>query len=123
MVDQGDDQSREWILQRRGRVTASSFGEITKAKSRARHIGHLTFVQQITYEKAIKLAMIMNKELVICIYNTSKNIIMTAQQYKRQVFISTIRYASASINTIFKQLLIVYHLSCRPIGWVHHLMG
>ena len=29
-VDQGDDQSGEWIVQCRGRATASSFGEITK---------------------------------------------------------------------------------------------
>ena len=31
-VDQVDDQSGEWLLQCRGRVTASSFGEITKQR-------------------------------------------------------------------------------------------
>jgi len=32
-VDQGDDQSGEWVLQRRGRVTASCFGETVKHRA------------------------------------------------------------------------------------------
>ena len=32
-VDQGDDQSGEWILQRRGHVTASSFSDIVKRRA------------------------------------------------------------------------------------------
>ena len=32
-VDQGDDQSGEWIVQRWGRVTTSSFGEIIKRRA------------------------------------------------------------------------------------------
>ena len=32
-VDQEDDQSGEWIVQRRGRVTASSFGDIIKRRA------------------------------------------------------------------------------------------
>lgn len=32
-VDQGDDQSGEWIVQRRGRVTASFFGETIKRRA------------------------------------------------------------------------------------------
>ena len=29
-VDQGDDQSGEWVVQRQGRVTASTFGDIVR---------------------------------------------------------------------------------------------
>ena len=32
-VDQGDDESDEWILQRQGRTTASQFREIIKRKA------------------------------------------------------------------------------------------
>ena len=32
-VDQGDDESGEWVLQRRGRVTASTFGDIVRRKA------------------------------------------------------------------------------------------
>ena len=32
-VDQGDDQSGEWIVQHRGCVTASSFGDIIKRRA------------------------------------------------------------------------------------------
>ena len=32
-VDQGDDQSGEWVVQRRGRVTASIFGDIVRRKA------------------------------------------------------------------------------------------
>ena len=32
-VDQGDDESGEWVLQRHGRVTASVFGDIVRRKA------------------------------------------------------------------------------------------
>ena len=32
-MDQGDDQSGEWVIQRRGRVTASIFGEIVRRRA------------------------------------------------------------------------------------------
>ena len=43
-VDQGDDESGEWILQRRGRITASRFGEIVKRKA-----AHAPLVKRILY--------------------------------------------------------------------------
>ena len=44
-IDQGDDESGEWILQRRGRVTASRFGEIVKRKA-----SYAPLVQRIQYK-------------------------------------------------------------------------
>ena len=32
IVDQGDDQSSEWVVQRHGHVTASTFGDIVRRK-------------------------------------------------------------------------------------------
>ena len=46
-VDQGDDQSGEWLLQRRGRVTASSFGEIIK-----RRLEYAPLVIRLIYSKS-----------------------------------------------------------------------
>ena len=46
-VDQGDDQSGEWIVQRQGRVTASSFGEITK-----RRVDYAPLVIRLLYSKS-----------------------------------------------------------------------
>ena len=46
-VDQGDDHSGEWIVQRRGRVTASSFGEIVK-----RRLEYAPLVIKLLYSKS-----------------------------------------------------------------------
>ena len=46
-VEQGDDQSGEWIVQCRGRVTASSFGEIVK-----RRLEYAPLVIRLLYSKA-----------------------------------------------------------------------
>ena len=45
-VDQGDDQSGEWIVQRRGRVTASTFGEIVRRKA-----AYAPLVERLLYNK------------------------------------------------------------------------
>ena len=45
-VDQGDDQSGEWIVQRRGRVTASTFGDIVKRKA-----AYAPLVERLLYNK------------------------------------------------------------------------
>ena len=45
-VDQGDDQSGEWMVQHRGRVTASSFGEIVRQKA-----AYAPLVQRLLYSK------------------------------------------------------------------------
>ena len=45
-VDQGDDESGEWVLQRRGRVTASLFGDIVRRKA-----AYAPLVQRLLYSK------------------------------------------------------------------------
>ena len=45
-VDQGDDQSGEWIVQRRGRVTASTFGDIVR-----RRAAYAPLVERLLYNK------------------------------------------------------------------------
>ena len=45
-VDQGNDQSGEWIVQRRGRVTASTFGEIVQRKA-----AYAPLVERLLYNK------------------------------------------------------------------------
>lgn len=45
-IDQGDDQSGEWVVQRRGRVTASTFGEIVRRKT-----AYAPLVERLLYSK------------------------------------------------------------------------
>ena len=45
-MDQGDDQSGEWVIQRRGRVTASMFGEIVR-----RRAAYAPLVERLLYSK------------------------------------------------------------------------
>ena len=45
-VDQGDDQSGEWVVQRRGRVTVSVFGDIIKRKA-----SHIPLITKLLYSK------------------------------------------------------------------------
>ena len=45
-VDQGDDQSGEWIVQRQGRVTASTFGDIVR-----RRAAYAPLVERLLYNK------------------------------------------------------------------------
>jgi len=46
MFDQGDNQSGEWIVQHRGRVTASTFREIIKWKA-----AYASLVEKQLYSK------------------------------------------------------------------------
>ena len=45
-IDQGDNESGEWILQHRGHITASRFGEIVKQKAL-----YAPLVQRLLYTK------------------------------------------------------------------------
>ena len=45
-VDQGDNQSGEWIVQRRGCVTASTFGDIVR-----RRAAYAPLVDRLLYNK------------------------------------------------------------------------
>ena len=45
-VDQGDDQSGEWVIQRRGHVTASIFGEIVRWR-----VVYAPLVERLLYNK------------------------------------------------------------------------
>ena len=46
IVDQGDDQSGEWVVQHRGRVTVFTFGEIVQ-----RRAVHAPLVERLLYNK------------------------------------------------------------------------
>jgi len=50
-IDQGDDHSGEWILQRRGHVTASYFGDIVKHRA-AKAPLVIRIVHKVTRETA-----------------------------------------------------------------------
>ena len=47
IVDQGDDQSGEWVVQKRGHVTASTFGDIVR-----RNAVYAPLVERLLYSKA-----------------------------------------------------------------------
>ena len=46
-IDQGDDQSGEWVIRRRGRVTASTFGEIVR-----RRVAYAPLVERLLCNKS-----------------------------------------------------------------------
>ena len=48
-VDQGDDQSGEWIVQQRGCVTASTFGDVVRQKA-----AYAPLVARLLYSKPLR---------------------------------------------------------------------
>ena len=87
-VDQGDDQSGEWIVQQRGCVTASTFGDIVRIKA-----AYAPLVARLLYSKPhITKAMQYchdNKPRVRDLYceYLHKNSVITRHLWKKQDFI------------------------------------
>ena len=86
-VDQGDYQSGEWVVQRRGHVTASTFEDIVRRKA-----AYVPLVARLLYSSHVELrpcsmVMIMSQELVTCTVNIFTNSAITRHLWKKQDFI------------------------------------
>jgi len=107
-VDQGDDQSGEWVLQRRGCVTASCFGEIVKCRAT-----NAPLVQRIVHKVTRETAAIRYSNI--------------NEPHARQLYGEYLRSnCDASVEKtgfhIDIEVCISNYYAC-TFGWEHHLIG
>ena len=117
-VDQGDNESGEWVLQRRGRVTASLFGDIVKRKA-----AYIPLVERLLYSKTRRTKAMQyghNNEPkardMYCEY-------LNKFRHKNATVEKTGFYIDYQVHHCTHKMLHLTKVStCSLTGWVHHQM-
>ena len=117
-VDQGDDESGEWVLQRHGRVTASLFGDIVRRKA-----AYAPLVQRLLYSKTRR-----TKAMQYGHNNESKARDMYCEYlhkfcHKNATVEKTGFHIDYQVQHCTHKMLHLTKVStCSLTGWVHHQM-
>ena len=118
-VDQGDNESGEWVLQRRGRVTASLFGDIVRRKA-----AYTPLVERLLYSKTRRTKAMQyghNNEPkardMYCEY-------LNKFRHKNATVEKTGFYIDYQVHhSTHKMLHLTKVSTCSLTGWVHHQMA
>ena len=118
-VDQGDDESGEWVLQRRGCVTASVFGDIVRRKA-----AYAPLVERLLYGKTRR-----TKAMQYGHDNEPKARDMYCEylhkfRHKHATVVKTGFHIDYQVHHCTYTMLYLTQVStCSLTGWVHHQMA
>ena len=117
-TDQGDDQSGEWVTQRRGRVTASMFGEIVR-----RRAAYAPLVERLLYSKTRRTKAMQyghdNEPKARDLYSKYLHKFHHQQaSVERTGF-----HIDYQVCTVYQVLVLTLSIICSLTGWVHHQMA
>ena len=117
-MDQGDDQSGEWVVQRRGHVTALMFGKIVR-----RRAAYVPLVERLLYSKTRRTKAMQhghdNEPKACDLYGNY----LCKFHHQQASAERTGFHIDYQVCTMHQVLVLTLSIICSRTGWVHHQMA